>query len=62
MDMRIEFERECYTCFGGSRWSGKDCENCGNTGRVSTSLGDELIEFLENQQKRDVAKAAKGGE
>lgn len=56
MDMKIEFERECYVCYGGSRWADKDCNRCGNTGRVPTSLGDELIEFLENQKKRDAAK------
>lgn len=59
MDIEIEFERECFKCGGSSRWSGKDCGNCGNTGRVATSLGDELIEFLENQQKRDAAKKSK---
>jgi hypothetical protein len=55
MEMEIKFEAECYRCYGGSRWSGKDCEPCGNTGRVSTALGDELIEFLENQKRRDQA-------
>lgn len=56
----IEFERECYVCYGGSRWSGQGCNRCANTGRVATSLGDQLIEFLENQKQRDAAK--QGGE
>lgn len=56
VEITIEFERECYVCYGGSRWSGKDCNRCANTGRVATELGEQLIEFLEHQQERDAAK------
>lgn len=59
MEMNIEFERECYKCYGGSRWSGENCDNCANTGRVATQLGDELMEFLKNQKQREEVTASK---
>lgn len=52
-EIEIEFERECYKCYGASRWSGKPCETCLDTGRVATELGDQLMEFLKNQKVRD---------
>lgn len=46
----IEFERECGKCYGTAAWmSDKKCEACNNTGRVSTELGEKLLEFLEHQ-------------
>lgn len=59
MEIDIDFERECYRCDGSTRWSGKGCEACANTGRVATSLGDELMQFLENQKRRDAAAKAR---
>ena len=63
MDIDIEFERECYKCYGtGGRYTGEGCEACANTGRVATSFGDELMEFLKNQKQRDAAKEAEESE
>jgi reverse gyrase len=60
--MNIQFERECYKCEGDSRYSGTNCERCLNTGKVATKLGDELMEFLKNQQVRDGAKGSDNGQ
>lgn len=50
VEINIEFERECYKCYGTSAWmTDKSCEACRSTGRVSTELGDKLLEFLEHQ-------------
>lgn len=49
IDINIEFERECFKCSGTSAWMlDKSCEICGSTGRISTELGDKLLEFLEH--------------
>lgn len=50
IDVNVEFERECYKCYGSSAWMpDKICDACNNTGRVATELGEALLEFLEHQ-------------
>lgn len=50
MNIEIEFERECYKCYGTSAWMpDKQCDACGNKGKVPTELGDALLEFLEHR-------------
>ena len=50
MNIEIEFERECYKCYGTAAWMpDKQCDACGNKGKVPTELGDALLEFLERQ-------------
>jgi len=61
VEVNIEFERECYKCFGGSTWwPDRKCERCGNTGRVPTELGEKLLEFLEHHQTRTATTSREG--
>lgn len=49
VEVKIEFERGCYTCYGRSAWMPSEpCATCRNTGRVPTELGRDLLEFLEH--------------
>lgn len=52
IEVEIEFERECYKCYGNgyllSPTEKKLCERCHGTGRAPTKLGRELLEFLEH--------------
>ena len=49
VEVNIEFERECYKCYGSSAWmTDKTCEACNSTGRIATGLGEKLLEFLEH--------------
>lgn len=49
VEIDIEFERECFKCYGASRYRESKCSICGSTGYVSTDLGDKLLEFLEHR-------------
>lgn len=50
VEITIEFEQECHTCYGRSAWMPSEpCATCRSTGKVPTELGRDLLEFLENQ-------------
>ena len=54
VEVKIEFERECFKCYGSGYLLGKGdqrlrCDRCNGSGRVATELGHELLEFLEHQ-------------
>jgi DnaJ-class molecular chaperone len=50
VEIKIEFEHECYICGGRSTWTRSEpCQTCNSTGRVPTELGRNLLEFLEHQ-------------
>lgn len=56
VEVKIEFERECYTCLGRSAWMPSEpCETCNSTGRIATELGRDLLEFLEHQGIRSAS-------
>lgn len=68
IEVNIEFERECYKCYGNgyllsSKGEKKPCERCCGSGRAPTELGRELLEFLEHQGfTRKVAEAVSEAE
>lgn len=50
VEVNIEFEQQCRTCYGRSTWmTSEPCASCRSTGRVPTELGRDLLEFLEHQ-------------
>lgn len=68
VEINIEFERECYKCYGASaawlpdKTPDKTCEVCHNTGQVPTELGRKLLEFLESQGFKRLTAITEGSE
>lgn len=63
VEINIEFEHECYKCYGTSAWmQNKTCEICHNTGQVPTELGRKLLEFLESQGFKRLTAMTEGSE
>jgi DnaJ-class molecular chaperone len=49
VEMDIQFEHECFKCYGRGTHTGSTCLVCDGTGRLLTDLGERLMEFLEHQ-------------
>lgn len=60
IEVEIEFERECYKCYGAYRSGSEPCTRCGGAGYIATELGEKLLEFLEHHGIRPPTTTKEG--
>lgn len=61
VEVKIEFEQECYACMGRSAWMpDRPCDRCQSTGLTPTELGRELLGFLERHGIRPPTTTKEG--